>query len=51
MTTLNYNGTKIKYTSFTSEFESLLDLNMVKLFNGDKEVASLMLTNKELELL
>jgi hypothetical protein len=51
MKTLNYNGVKINYNSVTSEFESLLDLNMVKLFNGEEEVANLMLTNKELKLL
>ena len=51
MKILNYNGVKIKYTTFKSVFDEFLNLHMVTLIN-DKDVSGkLMLTKKELNIL
>ena len=45
---LNYNGYKIKYDSFKSEFDEILKSYDVKLFENGKQVSRLSLNKKQL---
>jgi hypothetical protein len=49
MNTIKYNNTRISYNSYTSVFDSVLECNIVSLFLDDKNVATIMLSNKDLK--